>query len=215
MVHVLVADDSELVRRGLVDVLESSDELHVVAQAWDGRSAVDAARSASPDVALVDIRMPGLDGLAATREMRGLPRPPRVLILTTFAEDEYVREALEAGASGFLLKDTPPRELIRAVVQVAEGLTPLDPAVAGQVVESFTGIARLSAAEQEMVASLAPREVELIGMIGHGWSNAQIAAALHVAEGTAKSQVSRLLTKIGAENRVQAARLAIRAGLAD
>ncbi|MFJ6122760.1 response regulator transcription factor [Streptomyces sp. NPDC092129] len=110
VIHVLVADDSEIVRRGIGDVLESADDVHVVAQAWDGRSAVDAARQFSPDVALLDIRMPGMDGLAATREIRALPVPPRVIILTMFGEDEHVDTAVQAGASGFLLKDTPPEE---------------------------------------------------------------------------------------------------------
>lgn len=109
VIHVLVADDSEIVRRGLSDILSSADDIHVVDQAWDGRSAVDAARRLRPDVALLDIRMPGMDGIAATRELQALPDPPRVLILTMFAEDEYVDEAVSAGASGFLLKDTPPR----------------------------------------------------------------------------------------------------------
>ncbi|MGW2563582.1 response regulator [Streptomyces sp. NPDC001514] len=214
MIHVLIADDSEIVRRGLSDIVESSDDMHVVAQAWDGRSAVDAARQFSPDVTLLDIRMPGMDGLAATREMRALPRPPRVLILTTFSADEYVDEAVRAGASGFLLKDTPPEELLRAVRQVAEGKAALDPAVTGRVLDALAGQAsQLTEAEKQVLESLSERDLEVLKLIAKGLSNADIGAALHISEGTVKGQVSRLLAKIGAGNRVQAARLAYRAGL--
>ncbi|MFE9131796.1 response regulator [Streptomyces sp. NPDC007148] len=214
VIHVLVADDSEIVRRGIGDVLESADDVHVVAQAWDGRSAVDAARQFSPDVALLDIRMPGMDGLAATREIRALPVPPRVIILTMFGEDEHVDTAVQAGASGFLLKDTPPEDLLRAVRQVAAGKGALDPAVTGRVMEQLAehGV-RLTEAEQSALAKLTEREVDVLRLIGRGLSNADIGAALHVSEGTVKGQVSRLLAKIGAANRVQAARLAYRAGL--
>ncbi|MFJ6634815.1 response regulator [Streptomyces sp. NPDC091376] len=214
VIHVLIADDSEIVRRGLSDIVEAGDDLHVVAQAWDGRSAVDAARQFSPDVALLDIRMPGMDGLAATREIRALPRPPRVLILTTFSSDEYVDEAVRAGASGFLLKDTPPEELLRAVRQVAEGMATLDPAVTGRVLEVLAGqSAQLTAAEKQVLESLADRDLQVLRLIARGLSNADIGAALHISEGTVKGQVSRLLAKVGADNRVQAARLAYRAGL--
>ncbi|GAU70195.1 putative two-component response regulator [Streptomyces sp. NBRC 110611] len=214
VIQVLVADDSEIVRRGLSEVIEASGDLHVVAQAWDGRSAVEAARRLSPDVALVDIRMPGMDGLAATRELRALPRPPRVVILTTFGEDEYVDEAVRAGASGFLLKDTPPEELMRAVRQVAEGKASLDPAVTGRVLDALAEQApRLSAEEKTALASLTDRELEVVRLVARGLSNTDIGAALHITEGTVKGQVSRLMAKLGADNRVQIARLAYRAGL--
>ncbi|MEU2432382.1 MULTISPECIES: response regulator transcription factor [unclassified Streptomyces] len=214
MIHVLIADDSEIVRRGLSEIVEAGEGLHVVAEAWDGRSAVDAARQFSPDVALVDIRMPGMDGLAATREMRALPRPPRVLILTTFSSDEYVDEAARAGVSGFLLKDTPPEELLRAVRQVAEGKGALDPVVTGRVLDTLAGQAtQLTDAEKRVLESLTERDREVLRLIARGLSNAGIGAALHISEGTVKGQVSRLLAKIGADNRVQAARLAYRAGL--
>ncbi|WP_351231068.1 response regulator transcription factor [Streptomyces sp. NPDC002133] len=214
MIHVLVVDDSEIVRRGLSDIIESTDDMHVVAEAWDGRSAVDAARQFSPDVTLLDIRMPGMDGLAATREMRELPRPPRVLILTTFSADEYVDEAVRAGASGFLLKDTPPEELLRAVRQVAEGKAALDPAVTGRLLDTLAGQAsQLTAAEKQSLEALSERDLEVLRLIARGLSNADIGAALHISEGTVKGQVSRLLAKIGADNRVQAARLAYRARL--
>ncbi|MFF4602919.1 response regulator [Streptomyces sp. NPDC001339] len=214
VIQVLVADDSEIVRRGLSEVIEASGDLHVVAQAWDGRSAVEAARRFSPDVALVDIRMPGMDGLTATRELRALPRPPRVVILTTFGEDEYVDEAVRVGASGFLVKDTPPEELVRAVRQVAEGKAALDPAVTGRVLDALAEqVPRLSAEEKAALASLTDRELEVVRLVGRGLSNTDIGAALHITEGTVKGQVSRLMAKLGADNRVQVARLAYRAGL--
>ncbi|MEU8485960.1 response regulator transcription factor [Streptomyces sp. NPDC048641] len=214
MIQVLVADDSEIVRRGLSNILASADDIHVVAEAWDGRSAVDAARSLNPDVALLDIRMPGMDGLAATRELQALPAPPRVLILTTFAADEYVDEAVQSGASGFLLKDAPPEELLRSVRLIAAGGATLDPSVTGRVMEQLAQHAvRLTEQEQRSLDALTGREREVLGLIGRGLSNAAIGAALHVSEGTVKNQVSRLLTKVGADNRVQAARLAFRAGL--
>ncbi|MFD4692171.1 response regulator [Streptomyces sp. NPDC058463] len=214
MINVLVADDSEIVRRGLGEILASADDIHVVAQAWDGRSAVDAASRLNPDVALVDIRMPGMDGLAATRELRALPVPPRVLILTMFAEDEYVDEAIRAGAGGFLLKDTPPEELLRSVRLVAAGEATLDPSVTGRVMDQLAQHSvRLTTQEQRALESLTGREREILGLIGRGLPNAGIGEVLHISEGTVKNQVSRLLTKIGAENRVQAARLAYRAGM--
>ncbi|MFF1259237.1 MULTISPECIES: response regulator [unclassified Streptomyces] len=214
VIHVLVADDSEIVRRGLSDILSSADDIHVVDQAWDGRSAVDAARRLRPDVALLDIRMPGMDGIAATRELQALPDPPRVLILTMFAEDEYVDEAVSAGASGFLLKDTPPEELLRSVRLVAAGKSTLDPSVTGRVMEQLAQHAvRLTTQEQQALDSLTEREREVLGLIGRGMSNANIGKELHASEGTVKNQVSRVLAKIGADNRVQAARLAYRAGM--
>ncbi|MFB6854469.1 response regulator [Streptomyces sp. NPDC001940] len=214
VIHVLVADDSEIVRRGLSDILSSADDIHVVDQAWDGRSAVDAARRLRPDVALLDIRMPGMDGIAATRELQALPDPPRVLILTMFAEDEYVDEAVSAGASGFLLKDTPPEELLRSVRLVAAGKSTLDPSVTGRVMEQLAQHAvRLTTREQRALDSLTAREREILGLIGRGMSNADIGKELHASEGTVKNQVSRILSKIGADNRVQAARLAYRAGM--
>ncbi|MGW6946969.1 response regulator [Streptomyces xanthophaeus] len=214
VINVLIADDSEIVRRGLGDVLASAADIHVVAQAWDGRSAVDAARQVNPDVALLDIRMPGMDGLAATRELRALPVPPRVLILTMFAEDEYVEEAVRAGASGFLLKDTPPEELLRSVRLVAAGQAILDPTVTERVLAKLAQHSvRLTAQELQALDALTDREREVLGLVGQGLSNAAIGEVLHVSEGTVKNQVSRVLTKIGADNRVQAARLAYRVGL--
>ncbi|MEU5208516.1 response regulator transcription factor [Streptomyces sp. NPDC020742] len=214
VIQVLVVDDSEIVRRGLSEVIESSGDLHVVAQAWDGRSAVAEARRCTPDVALVDIQMPGMDGLAATRELRALPRPPRVVILTTFGDDAYVDEAVRAGAVGFLLKDTPPEDLVRAVRQVAGGKATLDPAVTGRVLQTLAErVPALTAAEKAALGALTDREREVLRLVGRGLSNLDIGAALHITEGTVKGQVSRLMAKLGADNRVQLARLVYRAGL--
>ncbi len=214
VINVLVADDSEIVRRGLYDVFASAEDMHVVAQAWDGHSALEAARQFSPDVALVDIRMPGMDGLATTRQMRALPVPPRVLVLTMFGEDEYVDEAIRAGASGFLLKDTAPDELLSAVRRIARGQALLDPAVTPRIMQQLAEhSSRLTPAEQQVLDALGDRERRLLRLIARGLSNAAIGAELHLTEGTVKGQVSRLLAKLGADNRVQAARLAYRSGL--
>ncbi|MFC5905088.1 response regulator transcription factor [Streptomyces zhihengii] len=214
VVSVIIADDSEIVRRGLGDILASAADVHVVGQAWDGRSAVDMARRTSPDVALMDIRMPGMDGLTATRELRALPVPPAILILTSFGGDAYVDEALRAGAHGFLLKDSPPEELLRAVRHVARGHGVLDPVVAGPLLERFAERdTLLTDQEQRILDSLSDKDRRLLALIGRGLANAEIGELTHASEGTVKNQVSRLLRKIGAENRVRAARFAYRAGL--
>ncbi|GAA0346775.1 response regulator transcription factor [Streptomyces blastmyceticus] len=220
VVSVLVVDDSEIMRRGLAEVLEASRDVHVVGQAWDGHSAVEAARQFVPDVALVDIRMPGMDGLTATRRLRLLPRPPFVVILTMFGEDEYLVEALDAGVSGFLLKNTPPDQLVRAILLVAQGHSMVDPAVTGRIMQLATarrqaeaGGPELTGDERVVLASLGERDRELLVLIGQGQSNAQIAGQLGAGEGTVRGQVSRLLSRLGLDNRVQAALLAYRAGL--
>ncbi|MGW5122011.1 response regulator [Streptomyces noursei] len=210
----MVADDSEIVRHGLSEIIDTSEGLHVIAQAWDGHSAIEAARRYAPDIVLLDIRMPGMDGLTATRHIRDLPQPPRVVILTTFSDDDYVDEAVRAGACGFLLKDTPPPQLLHALREVAAGKAALDPAVTGRILSALAEQApRISPTEARLLASLTNREIQLLRLIGQGLSNAEIGATLHLAEGTVKGQISRLFTKIGADNRVQAARLAYRAGL--
>ncbi|PNE39875.1 response regulator [Streptomyces noursei] len=214
MINVVVADDSEIVRRGLSEIIDAGADLHVIAQAWDGHSAVEAARRYAPDIVLLDIRMPGMDGLTAARHIRELPQAPRVIILTTFSEDEYVDEAIRAGACGFLLKDTPPPHLLHALREVAAGKATLDPAVTGRILSTFADQApRISPAEERLLATLTERDITLLRLIARGLSNADIGTTLHLAEGTVKGQVSRLFSKIGADNRVQAARLAYRAGL--
>lgn len=220
VVSVLVVDDSEIMRRGLAEVLEASRDVHVVGQAWDGRSAIEAARQFVPDVALVDIRMPGMDGLTATRQLRALARPPFVVILTMFGEDEYLAEALEAGVSGFLLKNTPPDQLVRAILLVAQGHSMVDPAVTGRVMQLAiarnqpdAGGQELTGVEMTMLGTLGDRDRQLLALIGQGQSNTEIAEHMDVSEGTVRGQVSRLMGRLGLDNRVQMALLAYRAGL--
>ena len=222
VVQVVVADDSEVVRRGLTEIIDASGDLHVVGQAWDGGSAVETVRRLAPRVVLMDIRMPGMDGITATRQILALPDPPRVLILTMFSEDQFVDDAVCAGAAGFLLKDTPPRELMRAIREVAAGRSMLDPIVTARVMEQAAAAqggtdddSGLTEAERRLLGLLGERDVELVRLIAQGMTNADIGARLHVAEGTVRSQVSRLLTRLGFDNRVQIARLAYRAGLGD
>lgn len=214
MIKVMIVDDNDIIRRGLRTIIDAGEDLAVVADAADGRSALAAARRAKPDIALVDIRMPGMDGLTATRELLALEQPPRVIILTTFNTDEYVDEAIRSGAAGFLLKDSPPEELLRALRAVHEGHAMLDPAVTRQVIDAIAEQGpRLSAEEREMLDSLTAREVDVLRLVGRGLSNADIGAELFMTEGTVKGYVSAILAKLGADNRVQAARLAYRAGL--
>jgi DNA-binding NarL/FixJ family response regulator len=216
-VRVLLVDDEALVRGGLRMILESAEDLEVVGEADDGSKAVDAVRLHRPDVVLMDVRMPGLDGLSAAAQVLALANPPRVVILTTFGLDSYVFSALEAGASGFLLKDTPPRDLIEAVRVVAEGEAMLSPAVTRSLIGHFAqgrGSSRREAAAAK-VGGLTERETEVLVAVGQGWSNAEIGRELYLSEATVKAHVSRLLTKLDVANRVQVAILAHDAGLMD
>ena len=215
MIRVLLVDDEELVRFGLRTVLESSGGFEVVGEAGDGAAGVRAARELRPDVVLIDIRMPVLDGLAATREILALPEPPQVAVLTTFHVDEYVYAALAAGAAGFLLKDTPPREIAAAVRAVADGTATLSPAVTAALIDSYVerrAVPRRAAA-LEKVAALSDREREVLRLLGTGEPHAEVARQLFVSEATVKTYVSRLLTKLDLANRTQAAILAHEAGL--
>ncbi|MFF7589155.1 response regulator [Kitasatospora purpeofusca] len=209
MIRTMVVDDDALVRLGLVDLLAQDPELTVVAEAADGLEAVELAARHRIDVALMDIRMPRLDGIAATRRLRALPDGPRVIALTTFDLDEYVYRALAAGADGFLLKDTPPAEIARAVHVVAGGQGMLHPAAARRLIDRYhrTGEPRAVAARGRL-AGLTPREGEVLRELAVGRSNAEIAAALGMRESTVKAHVSRILTGLGVGNRVQAALLA-------
>jgi DNA-binding NarL/FixJ family response regulator len=214
-IRVLLVDDEELVRFGLRTVLESSGGFEVVGEAGDGAAGVRAARELRPGVVLIDIRMPVMDGLAATREILALPDPPQVAVLTTFHVDEYVYAALAAGAAGFLLKDTPPREIAAAVRAVADGTATLSPAVTAALIDSYVerrAVPRRAAA-LEKVAALSDREREVLRLLGTGGPNAEVARRLFVSEATVKTYVSRLLTKLGLANRTQAAILAHEAGL--
>ncbi|MCZ2807134.1 response regulator transcription factor [Modestobacter sp. VKM Ac-2983] len=214
-VRVLLVDDEELVRFGLRTVLESSGGFEVVGEAGDGAAGVRAARELRPDVVLIDVRMPVLDGLAATEQILALPQPPQVAVLTTFHQDEYVHAALAAGAAGFLLKDTPPREIAAAVRAVADGTATLSPAVTTTLIDSY--VRRRSAPRRaealRRVETLTDREREVLALLGRGGSNAEVAGRLFVSEATVKTYVSRLLTKLDLANRTQAAILAHEAGL--
>jgi DNA-binding NarL/FixJ family response regulator len=217
MIRVLLVDDDPLVRAGLRMILSSADDLEVVGEAGDGAQAVEAVRAHRPDVVLMDIRMPGVDGLAATASVTALPQPPKVVVLTTFGLDDYVFRALEAGAAGFLLKDTPPRDLIAAVRVVAAGDAMLSPSVTRTLIGHVAGGGENGrrAAAQARLAPLTEREHEVLVAVGRGLSNAEIGRELYLSEATVKTHVSRLLLKLGCTNRVQVAILAHDAGLLD
>jgi DNA-binding NarL/FixJ family response regulator len=208
-IRVLIADDQSLVRTGFRKILESEPDLVVVGEAGDGGDAVEACRLLAPDVVLMDIRMPRLDGLEATRRLAG---KTRVLILTTFDIDEYVYEALRAGASGFLLKDAPADQLVAAIRVVAAGEALLAPSVTRRLIAEFAHRPPPSA-RPAAVEALSPRELEVLLFVGRGLSNAEIAAELYVGDATVKTHVSRILQKLGLRDRVQAVVLAYETGL--
>ncbi|UNO41657.1 response regulator transcription factor [Streptomyces sp. MST-110588] len=214
MIRTLIVDDDSLVRLALADILQDADGITVTAEAADGAEAVELARSHRIDVALMDIRMPRMDGIAATRSLRALADPPQVVVLTTFDLDQYVYDALSAGASGFLLKDTEPEEIIRAVRVVAEGQAMLHPAAARRLIDRYHHTApRQAPAARSRVGRLTPRETEVLGLLAGGASNAEIAAGLRMRESTVKAHVSRILATLEVGNRVQAALCARDAGL--
>lgn len=214
MIRVLLADDEAMIRAGVAAILASDKEVEVVAEAADGRVAVELARANRPDVVLLDIRMPGLDGLAAAAGIRKLLPDTGVLMLTTFGEDEYIERALGLGASGFLLKAGDPRELLAGVHAVADGAAFLSPKVAHRVITRLSG-SRFSraATARERVRGLTNREREVLVLLAEGLSNADIAARMFVVEGTVKAHVSTILTRLDVRNRVQAAITAFEAGL--
>jgi DNA-binding NarL/FixJ family response regulator len=215
VIRVLLVDDDPLVRAGLAMIIASASDLMVVGEAGDGLEAVDSVRAHRPQVVLMDIRMPRLDGIAATASLRAMPTPPEVLVLTTFQADAYVLDALRAGASGFLLKDTPPTEILAAIRQVAGGGTTLSPSVARTVIDHIAqsaGDERRASAEAAL-ARVSKREREVAVEIGRGLSNAEIADTLFLSEATVKAHVSRLLTRLDLNNRVQIAMLVHDAGL--
>ena len=214
MIRVLLADDQALVRGGLRMILDAQPDMEVVGEAADGFEAVRLAAELEPDVVLMDIRMPRLDGLEATRRiMDGLAIHPHVLILTTFDQDDYVYEALRAGAAGFLLKTAPPRQLTAAVLDVAGGETLLAPDITRRLVERFVRLPPPGSGLPPVLAELTPREVEVLRLIARGLSNAGIARTLTVSETTAKTHVARILMKLGLHDRVQAVVLAYETGL--
>jgi DNA-binding NarL/FixJ family response regulator len=210
-IRVLVADDQELVRAGFKMILETQADLQVVGEAADGVEAVAATRRLRPQVVLMDIRMPTLDGLQATRQIAAATSGARVLILTTFDLDEYVYQALAAGASGFLLKNAPPEQLIGGVRVIAAGEGLLAPSITRRVIEQFTRLPPPGGTDA--LVGLTPREREVLTLVAGGLSNAEIAAQLVVSDATVKSHVAHLLAKLQVRDRVQAVVLAYESGL--
>jgi len=209
-VKILIVDDQQLLRLGFRMIFEAQPDLEVVGEAGDGTEALRLTRQTHPDVVLMDIRMPELDGIAATRLLAAQPDPPAVVVLTTFDADELVLRALQAGAAGFLLKDTPPAEIVRAIELVHAGDGMLSPAVTRRLISLVAGdsdaAARTDHARDRM-ATLSPREHDVALAVGRGHANAEIAAALHLSVPTVKAHVSRLLDKLDVDNRVQIALL--------
>jgi DNA-binding NarL/FixJ family response regulator len=210
-IRVLIVDDDALVRTGLSMMLAGAEDLRIVAEADDGDKVGALVAEHTPDVVLMDIRMSRMDGLAATEQIRGRDGAPEIIILTTFDADEHVVRALRAGAGGFLLKDTPPAEIINAIRRVAAGEPILSPSVTRRLIAQVTEVHRSPA--RELLGRLSDREREVVIAIGQGKSNAQIGTELYMSVATVKAHVSRLLTKLGLNNRVQVALLAHDAGL--
>ncbi|WP_406863229.1 response regulator transcription factor [Streptomyces sp. HUAS MG47] len=214
MIRVLLADDETMIRAGVAAILSTDEDIEVVAEAGDGHEAVALAQRHRPDVALLDIRMPRLDGLAAAEELKRTLPQTAVVMLTTFSEDAYIARALGGGASGFLLKSGDPRELLTGVRAVAGGAAFLSPEIARRVIDTLGGerLARTTRA-RDRLAPLTEREREVVALVGAGLSNQEIAARLYVVEGTVKAHVSAVLARLGLRNRVQLAVLAYEAGL--
>ncbi|MDQ7910917.1 response regulator transcription factor [Phytohabitans sp. ZYX-F-186] len=217
MIRVLIADDQDLVRLGLRTLVESEDDMAVAGEASDGLAAVEAARRERPDVVLMDIRMPGIDGIEATRRIVADPSlaETRVVVLTTFELDEYVFDALRHGASGFLIKDTKPAELLHAIRLVAGGEALLSPSVTRRVVREFATRPSRVHKPHPQLDTLTEREREIVGLVGEGLSNDEIAERLVVSPATARTHVSRAMIKLGARDRAQLVVFAYQSGLVD
>jgi DNA-binding NarL/FixJ family response regulator len=215
VIRVVLVDDDALVRSGLKMMLAGADSVEVVGEAEDGREVLGAVDRHRPDVVLMDIRMPHLDGIEATRLLRSQPSPPEVIVLTTFDADELVLRALRAGAAGFLLKDTPPADIVRAIEHVHGGEGMLSPTVTRRLIALVAGDGEAAQRRQDAQAKLerlSAREREVACLVGRGCANAEIAAELHMSVATVKAHVSRLLVKLEVENRVQVALLVQDAG---
>lgn len=215
MVRVLVADDMALVRGGMRLVLETDERIRVVGEAADGAEAVELAIRTRPDVAVLDIRMPGVDGIEATRQIQARVPSTRVLVVTTFHLDEYVLAALRAGAAGFLLKDTAPDALVDAVHVVAGGEALLSPAVTGQLIAHYVKRPMPDEALAGRLAELTPRELDVARLIARGMTNAEIARELYLGEGTVKTHVTAILSKLDLRNRTQIVVVAYESGLVE
>ena len=211
-IRVLIADDQSLVRAGFRLVLENHEDIEVVGEAANGEQAVHGVARLEPDVVLMDIRMPELDGIAATRQITER-HAARVLVLTTYDLDEYVYDALQAGASGFLLKDTPPAQLTEGIRAVASGEALLAPTVTRRLIEEFARVGPVPRAHDDELAELTARELEVLKLLARGMSNAEIAGALVLGETTVKTHVTHVLSKLGLRDRVQAVVLAYESGL--
>ncbi len=212
--QVLIADDDALMRAGLRSMFEAAGGIEVVGEAGDGREVIYLCKHRRPDLVLMDVRMPDLDGIAATRELLALHPDLRVLVLTTFEEDDYIFGALAAGASGFLLKRTPPEDLIAALHTVAAGDALLSPSVTSRVIARMAASPGPDPDRDRRLAELTPREREVLALIARGLANGEIAAELVIEESTVKTHVKRVLRKLGARDRVQAVIFAYEAGLA-
>ena len=212
-IRVVIADDQGMVRSGFSVLLNAQPDIEVIAEAVNGREAVTHAHALHPDVVLMDVRMPLMDGLAATREITAMAQAPKVLILTTFDLDDYVYEALRSGASGFLLKDASARELADAVRLVAAGDALLAPGITRRLIAEFARMGAPRTPSRQQVEGLTERESEVLALVARGLSNAEIAGRLVVAEQTVKTHVSRILMKLGLRDRTQAVVLAYETGL--
>jgi DNA-binding NarL/FixJ family response regulator len=212
-IRVLLADDEAIVRDGLRTIIELEPDLEVIAEAGDGADALNLARKHEPDVALVDIQMPNMAGLEATRRLLALPSPPRVLVLTTFDRNEYVYEAMKAGASGFLLKDVRRGQLTDAIRNVRAGETLIAPAITRRLIEEFCRRPSSQHAKRTELIDLTPRELEVLALVGRGMSNSEIANMLVVAQTTVKTHIARILAKLDLRDRAQAVVVAYETGL--